>query len=84
MYELGASHSHFIGIKFLSLNHFVHAHFWVHFAGAGSLPCEPLVLLGKLTPDESLDDLYNGEIVFSDGTSSIVCEVSQITLQCTI
>ena len=44
-------------------------------ADAGSIPYEPLVLLGRLSPDDSLGDLYSGEIIFSDGTSSVVCEV---------
>ena len=48
---------------------------WASIADAGSIPCEPLILLGRLIPDDSLGDLYSGEVVFSDGTSSIVCEV---------
>ena len=33
------------------------------------------MLLGRLSPDVGRGDLYSGEIIFSDGISSIVCEV---------
>ena len=52
-----------------------------HSLAAGSMPCEPLVLLGRLSPDDnSQGDQYSGEIIFSDGTGSIVCEVSRTVL----
>ena len=52
-----------------------------HSPAAGSMPCEPLVLLGKLSPDDdSQGDQYSGEIIFSDGTGSVVCEVSRTVL----
>lgn len=49
-----------------------------HPTAAGNIPCEPLVLVGRLSPDhDNQDDQYSGEITFSDGTGSIVCEVSR-------
>ena len=47
------------------------------FADAGSMPCESLILLGRLSPDDTLGNAYNGEIIFSDRTASIVCEVGR-------
>jgi len=42
------------------------------------MPCEALALLGRLKPDDSPGDPHGGEIFFSDGTSTIVCEVGGI------
>ena len=43
---------------------------------AGSIPVEPVILLGRLVTDSGSGDGYSGEIFFSDGTGCIACEVS--------